>query len=78
MITDRLAQVILTELKLEDFKLNDDMLANQVPGWDSLNHIRILAAIEKEFGIRLKSLEVIRLKKIGDLQELINRKLVQF
>jgi acyl carrier protein len=45
-----------------------------VPGWDSLRHVRIIMAVEESFGIRFRTLEVIRLKNVGELQTLIDRK----
>jgi acyl carrier protein len=75
LISDRLANVIRAELRLPDLKLEDGMLAREVPGWDSLRHLSIIAAVEREFDIRLKSLDVMRLKNIGELQSLVDRKL---
>lgn len=75
MISDRLKSVILRELSLDDMPITAETLASQVPGWDSLRHVQILAAVEKEFGIRFKSLEVLRLKNIGELQALVDKKL---
>jgi acyl carrier protein len=74
MISERMKKVILAELQLDDFDLTDSMTAPQVPGWDSLSHVRILAAIEEEYNIKFRSLEVLRLKTIGQLQELVDRK----
>jgi acyl carrier protein len=74
MISSKLKQVILKELHLEDFNLEESTTADKVPGWDSLRHVAILAAIEKEFGIRFRSLEVIRLRNVGQLQALIDTK----
>jgi acyl carrier protein len=74
MVSDRLKRVILKELGLDDFDLQDDTLATAVPGWDSLSHVRVLVAVEKEYGVRLKALEVLRLKNVGDLQKLVDAK----
>lgn len=74
MISERLKGVILTELKLDDAELRDETVASEVPGWDSLSHVRILSAVEKEFGIQIRALEVIRLKNVGDLQRLVDSK----
>jgi acyl carrier protein len=74
MIDPRLKTTILAELGLEDFPLDERTAATEVPGWDSLSHVRVLAAIEREFGVRFRSLEVIRLKNVGDLQALVSRK----
>ena len=75
MITDRLKTTILKELKLDNFDIKDETLANQVPGWDSLNHINVIMAIEEEYALKFKGIEVLKCKNIGDLQNLINRKL---
>lgn len=74
MVSDRLKRVILKELSLDDFDIQDATMATEVPGWDSLSHVRVLVAVEKEYGIRLKSLEVLRLKSVGDLQRLVDSK----
>jgi acyl carrier protein len=77
MISDRLKKVILRELGLDDYDLQEGTLASSVPGWDSLSHVRVLAAVEKEFGIRLKALEVMRLKNVGELGALVDKKLAR-
>jgi acyl carrier protein len=74
MISDQLKRVITTELNLEDYQLTEATTAPEVPGWDSLSHVRILCAVEKEFKVRFGNLEIIRLKSVGDLQTLVNRK----
>jgi acyl carrier protein len=73
MISERLKAVILRELDLDDFEILDETTADTVPGWDSLRHAGIIAAVESEFGRRFSTLEVLRLKNIGDLQALIDR-----
>jgi acyl carrier protein len=75
MISDRLKATILAELKLDDYDIKDDMRADEVPGWDSLNHINVILAVEKEYGVRFKGTEVLRLKSIGDLQKLVDSKI---
>jgi acyl carrier protein len=75
MITERLKAVLLRELNLADFDFRENTLASEVPGWDSLQHVSVMAAVEKEYKIRFKSLEMIRLKNVGDLQALVDKKL---
>jgi acyl carrier protein len=75
MITQELKQVILKVLTLDDWDIKDETLAAQVPGWDSLNHVNVILAIEKHFCVRFKPIEVLKLKNIGDLQRLVSSKL---
>ncbi len=75
MISDELKKIILDTLKLEDFDFTDETTANQVPGWDSLNHVNVIIAVEKHYNIRFKNIELLRMKNIGDLQKLVNSRL---
>ncbi len=75
MISAELKKVILKELNLDDFDLTDETIAPQVPGWDSLNHVNIILAVEHSFNVKFKSYEVLRMKNVGDLQKLVNSKL---
>jgi acyl carrier protein len=75
MISPELKTVILKQLNLDDFDLQDETIAPQVPGWDSLNHINIIVAVEEHFKVKFKSIELLRLKCVGDLQKLVNLKL---
>lgn len=75
MISERLKDVILRELQIDESPMDESTTAEMVPGWDSLSHARIIAAVEAEYKIRFTTLEVIGLKNVGELQAQINRKL---
>ena len=75
MISTELKQVILKQLDLDDFDLQDETIAPEVPGWDSLNHMNIILAVEEHFHVKFKSYELIRLKNVGELQKLVDAKL---
>lgn len=49
--------------------------ADDVPGWDSLSNVRLMIALENKFKIRLKAVEISRLKNVGELAQLIKSKL---
>ena len=74
MITKRLKAVILRELALDDFPLSEATAAYEVPGWDSLSHVRIVLAVEKEFGVRFRGHELIPVKNVGEMLFLIKKK----
>ena len=74
MITNELKKIILDTLKLDEFDIEDETTAPEVPGWDSLNHVNVILAVEKHFNIRFKNLEVLRLKNVGELQKLVDAK----
>ena len=73
MISDRLKHTILSELGLDEFDVRDQTVAEEVPGWDSLSHARIISAIEAEYGAHFRTLELLKLRNVGDLQALVDR-----
>lgn len=55
-------------------KIEPHMTANDVDGWDSMSHMQLIVSVEKEFGIKISGAEVMRMKNVGDLMELIDSK----
>jgi len=74
MISPELKDIILRVLRLDDVELHDATTAAEVPGWDSLSHVAILSAVEEAYGIRFRTMDILRLRTVGDLQALVDRK----
>lgn len=49
--------------------------AENIEQWDSLTHIELIVAAEKEFNIRFSSMDLKKLENVGDLANLISKKL---
>jgi len=75
MITERLKKIVLRELDLDNYDFKEETKANMVPGWDSLSHIQIIVAIEKNYKIKFTGIEILKIKNMGELQRLIDSKL---
>jgi acyl carrier protein len=76
MVSDKLKDIILSELDLKDFPMEDKTTAADVPGWDSINHINIILAVEKAYQIKFKGIEMMKVQNLNDMQKLIDSKLV--
>jgi acyl carrier protein len=53
----------------------ENMTADDVEGWDSLSHIRLMVSIERHFKIKFTNAEVAKLLNVGDLKKAIEAKL---
>ena len=51
--------------------LSDATRAEDVPGWDSLAQIGVLAAAEIRFGVEIRGTEAAGLARVGELVDLI-------
>lgn len=74
-IYGRLTAIIREVLDDDTIEVTPGLSAKDVDGWDSLSHIRLLLAIEKEFKIKFSTVEIGRLQTVGDLEVLISSRI---
>ena len=67
--------VFIDTLDNEDIVLSYETTANDVEDWDSLNHIQLVVAIEKQFKIRFTSHEIQSWKNVGEMIDCILTKI---
>jgi len=72
---NRLTQVFREIFDDDALVLEDTTVARDVPGWDSLTHVSLIVAIEREFKIRFTSGEITKLENVGALRKLVESKL---
>jgi acyl carrier protein len=58
----------------DDIEIFDAMTAADIDEWDSVTHITLVLAVEKEFGLRLNAAEVGKLDNVGAMIELLARR----
>jgi acyl carrier protein len=73
-ITNRLTGVFQHVFGDETVCLARGTTAQDVTGWDSLMHINLIVAIEREFKIRFTTREIGGLQNVGEWIDLIARK----
>lgn len=59
----------------EEIVLSEETTAEDVEGWDSLTHIQLIVAIEKQFKIKFTSREILSWKNVGELAACLEAKL---
>ena len=52
-----------------------ELTAAALPEWDSLQHIRLVIAAEREFALKFSASEIESLENVGEFADLIRRKL---
>lgn len=75
VIVGKLTNIFRTVFMDEGLVLTDSMSANDVDRWDSLTHMLMVTAVEKEFGIKFKLKDLNKMKNVGDLIQTIQSKL---
>jgi acyl carrier protein len=52
-------------------RIHDGMTAADIDDWDSLQHIVLVLAVEREFEVRLNPAEVGKLENVGKMLDLL-------
>ena len=74
-IFKKVNEIFCDELDNDDIVLKDDIKADDVEEWDSLSHVQLIVAIEKAFGIKFTSNEILSWKNVGELIDSIENRL---
>ena len=75
-MVDSLIQLFAEVLEVEPAQLNDDSGPDNVKEWDSLSAMKLVAAIEEKFNIRLSTREIIKMSTIGRARKTLQNKKV--
>lgn len=72
-ILKQLALIFEEVLKQPELKIDYNMSADDIDGWDSLSNMTIISEIEKKWNVHFKLRDIVRMKNIGDMVDVIIR-----
>lgn len=74
VLKNRLNQIFRETFDDDRIEIFDAMTAKDLAEWDSLMHITLVVATEKEFGLELNADEVGKLKNVGEMLDLLEKR----
>lgn len=75
-ILKKINEIFIEVMELDDnFKLSENMTAEDIEEWDSLTHIQLIKALEKSFGIKFTAKEVMEWEDVQDCIDSIESKI---
>ena len=75
-IFEKLNEIFEDVLDLDETpNLTDVASADDIEEWDSLSHIQLIVAIEKEFKLKFTSLEIMKWNNVGEMVDSMIQKL---
>ena len=66
-IEDLVAEIF----ELDRNKLTNELTPDDVELWDSMNHLKLVTAIEEAFGIKLLMREVMEMTSVSKIREIV-------
>ena len=74
-IYEKLNEVFRDVFDDEDITVTDTTTAEDIEDWDSLEHINLVVAAEKCFGIKFSMGEVSGMKNVGEMVDIITQRI---
>ena len=73
-LLNRLQAIFRTFFKSESIHLMETTTAEDIENWDSITHLNLINEIENQFEISFSFEEILKMKNIGELIEVIRSK----
>lgn len=70
-IYDRLNEVFIEVFDDDSIYIDENTTSDDIEDWDSLEHISLINAVEREFGLKFKMNEVSTMKNVGEMVQII-------
>lgn len=74
-IYKKLNEIFRDVLDNDELNIDASSSANDIEEWDSLSHIQLIVAVEKAFGVKFTSREIMKWNNVGEMVESIVSKL---
>lgn len=70
-IYSRLNKVFCDVFDDDSIKVGPATTADDIDDWDSLEHITLISAVEREFGMKFKMGEISSMKNVGEMAQIV-------
>ncbi len=73
MIEQAVKRLVLSTLRIEERDYSEDLAAGDIPQWDSLAHVNLIMAVEREFRVAFEVGDAVEIETVGDLIDAVRR-----
>jgi acyl carrier protein len=73
-LDQRLEKVIRGVFPIETETIDENWTSDDIPDWDSVGHLNLIMAIQKEFNIKIEIEEMFEVEKLGDITRILGKK----
>ena len=75
IIMEKIQDIFRDVFDDEELVVEDSTSSDDIEEWDSLSHIQLVVAVEKTFGLKLTSKEILSWDYVGEMADAIYAKL---
>ena len=74
-VFDRLNRVFREVFDDETIRVTPKTTADDIADWDSLEHITLISAVEREFRMKFKMGEISSMKNVGEMARIVTERM---
>jgi acyl carrier protein len=71
LMDQRIAEVFDTVFQVPPEQINDALAPQDVTGWDSLGHVRLVGQLQEQFGVQFEVDEIMRMENVGEIKKIL-------
>ena len=75
IILEKLNGIFRENFDDDSIVVSEKTTASDIDEWDSLEHVNLMAKIEKEFNVKFELREMLTLKDVGEMVNLLEKKI---
>ena len=72
-ILEKINEIFRDVFDDEEIEVLEETTADDIEDWDSLTHITLISEIESEFGFKFSMKDVVGMKNVGEMLDIIER-----
>jgi len=72
-VNEKLTELVSELFDIDPSVVSDELTPEDVDQWDSLNHLRLVTAVEQEFEIKLSTSDIESITSLAVLRALIEQ-----
>jgi acyl carrier protein len=72
----RIAEVFNAVFEVSPEQMTDSLSPQDVAGWDSLGHVRLVTRLQEEFGVEFEVDEIMRMENVAEIRKILAARLV--
>ena len=70
---DKIKQVFCAVFQISPDQFSDSLSPEGVQGWDSLGHVRLVTALQDEFGVEFEVDDIMLMENVGEIKKILAR-----
>jgi acyl carrier protein len=67
----RIAEAFNAVFQISPEEVTDSLSPQDVTGWDSLGHVRLVTQLQEQFGVEFEVDEIMRMDNVGEIKKIL-------